>query len=212
ALGDFGQRAERSRQPGLRWLGRCGRAFQAALSGDLAGADRLAAEAGELGRRIGEPDWRNVLCTQTWEVRRAQGRARELVRTLEDESSAPGFLESWLAPVAVLAGPEEGEPAATAWDPIRFPPHPRTPRGAWCLPRIYLAEVAAALGRVAECRQLHRELLPHAGACVVEGALVRFPGSVALYLGVLARTFGDLDAAVAHLERALDIHGRLGAR
>ena len=212
ALSDFVQRAERSRQPSLRWLGRCARAFQAALRGDLAAADRMAAEAGELGRQIGEPDWRNVLCTQTWEVRRAQGRARELVRTLDGEPSAPGFLESWLAPVAVLAGHEEGEPAGTARDRIRFPPDPDTPGWAWFLPRIYLAEVAAALGMAAECRQLYRELLPHAGACVVEGALVRFPGSVSLYLGLLARTVGDLDAAVTHLERALDVHRRLEAR
>jgi hypothetical protein len=55
------------------------------------------------------------------------------------------------------------------------------------------------------------ELAPLADSCGVNGALVCFMGANAHWAGILAAALGHLDQARRLLERALDIHRRLGA-
>jgi hypothetical protein len=76
----------------------------------------------------------------------------------------------------------------------------------------FTAELAAALGARAACRWLYDTLAPHAGGAAVIGAGIVFRGAVDHHLGVLAAALGEPAAARAHLERALAVHERLGAR
>jgi DNA-binding CsgD family transcriptional regulator len=52
---------------------------------------------------------------------------------------------------------------------------------------------------------------PYRGRNLVQGVPNSF-GAVDLYLGVCQRLLGDTDSAIAHLEAAVDLHGRWGAQ
>jgi hypothetical protein len=72
------------------------------------------------------------------------------------------------------------------------------------------AEAAALTSDTAAAAGLYERLRPHDGRRVV-GADPGLEGAaVAYYLGVLARTAGRLEAATAHLEGALGMHGAAG--
>ena len=66
----------------------------------------------------------------------------------------------------------------------------------------YAAAAASALGDRARCELLYRELTPFAERNAVDLVWFCF-GSVAHFLGPLARALGDMNAAAAHLETAV---------
>jgi hypothetical protein len=92
--------------------------------------------------------------------------------------------------------------------------------GTWREDRSYLWSVfvggltvaAAGLGEVDLSRELLEELIPLAGACGVNGAVVCFTGSHAHWAGVAAKALGQDDRARDLLLRALRVHERIGAR
>jgi tetratricopeptide (TPR) repeat protein len=72
-----------------------------------------------------------------------------------------------------------------------------------------LALAAVALDDPERARVLYAKLLPYARFNPVHGWGF-FLGSVSYFLGVLARYFGDIAAAVGHFELALEMHRALG--
>jgi tetratricopeptide (TPR) repeat protein len=74
-----------------------------------------------------------------------------------------------------------------------------------------LAEVAAALGRREVAEDLYERLLPYAGYNAIN-AMGLGIGSVAHYLGLLARFLGRTAEAKAHFEAAVATNARLGDR
>jgi eukaryotic-like serine/threonine-protein kinase len=74
-----------------------------------------------------------------------------------------------------------------------------------------LVLVARALGRREECAALYERLLPYAHLVAVDEFWFSL-GSVAYFLGVLAATCGDAEAARAHLETALERNTALNYR
>ena len=80
---------------------------------------------------------------------------------------------------------------------------------------VFVGEVVVAAIAVQDaplCRRLLDDLLPLAGSCAVNGALVCFMGSHAHRVGLLHAALGDPDSARQALTDAREIHLRLGAR
>lgn len=82
----------------------------------------------------------------------------------------------------------------------------------WPVSMAALAEIAAALGDAAWAQALHREFACFDGHHVVVALQVTYDGPASLYLGMLAATAGDRDAARLHLEAASACCDRIGAQ
>jgi DNA-binding CsgD family transcriptional regulator len=74
----------------------------------------------------------------------------------------------------------------------------------------FAAETCCRLHDAARAAELYQELLPYAGQTVGHPRAVCF-GAAELYLGMLARTRGDLSAAERHLQDAAERHRAMGA-
>ena len=73
-------------------------------------------------------------------------------------------------------------------------------------------QVAAALGATRDLAALYEVLAPHRGLHVSgRGGALYYSGPLDLYLGLAAAHLGRLDAAAAHLERAVDAFADNGA-
>jgi hypothetical protein len=75
-----------------------------------------------------------------------------------------------------------------------------------------IVEAALVLGDANLARQAYGLLMPYAALPIVPSLAVTCFGSVERVLGLAARTFDDLDAAVAHLDRAVAANRLLGNR
>lgn len=71
-------------------------------------------------------------------------------------------------------------------------------------------EAACHLGETDAAREAHELLLPYADGPIMPSLAVVCFGSARRWLGLAAATFGDLDAAVDHLERAVADNLRFG--
>ena len=74
-----------------------------------------------------------------------------------------------------------------------------------------LADICVHLGDTERCRKLYDLLVPFSGRLANSGTGVISIGPVSYYLGILARTLGDLSNAVQHLEDAIDFSLRIHA-
>jgi hypothetical protein len=75
-----------------------------------------------------------------------------------------------------------------------------------------IVEAALVLGDAGLARQAYALLVPYAALPIVPSLAVTCFGSVERVLGLAARTFGDLDAAVARLDRGVAANRLLGNR
>jgi class 3 adenylate cyclase/tetratricopeptide (TPR) repeat protein len=72
-----------------------------------------------------------------------------------------------------------------------------------------LTEAVAEVGAADHARTLYDLLEPWTGQCIVVGQGLDVPGAADRYLGMLAATLGEIDAADAHYAAALDLEERL---
>lgn len=212
-LAEFLRLAADLGQPRLRYAALARRAAQALLAGRLDQAERLTAEAADLGREIGEPDVADVEQAQLWELRSLQGRRSELlpqVRAVFGDDSPHGRC---LQAIILL---ERGDRAAAeavaaplldSAAPAVFPAD-----RSWTLAAAFASELAAALEARPACQWLYDELTPLAAGTAVVGVAIAFRGAVDHHLGLLAKALGRSEAARGHFERAVAVHDRLGAR
>jgi len=212
-LAEFLRLAADLGQPRLRYAALARRAAQALLAGRLDQAERLTAEAADLGREIGEPDVADVEQAQLWELRSLQGRRSELlpqVRAVFGDDSPHGRC---LQAIILL---ERGDRAAAeavaaplldSAAPAVFPAD-----RSWTLAAAFASELAAALEARPACQWLYDELTPLAAGATVVGVAIAFRGAVDHHLGLLAKALGRPEAARGHFERAVAVHDRLGAR
>ena len=212
-LAEFLRVAADLEQPRLGYAALARRAMQALLAGRVGEAERLVAEAADLGRAIGEPDVADVEHAQLWELRGLQGRRSELLplgRALFGDDSPPG--RGFLALTLLEQGDRAGAEAA-AGPLLDLPAPPPFPADrTWLASVTYGSELAAVLGARAACEWLYEALLPHAEKTVAIGVAIAFRGAVAHYLGLLAAALDRPEEARAHFEHALAVHERLGAR
>ena len=212
-LAEFLRLAADLGQPRLRYAALARRAAQALLAGRLDQAERLTAEAADLGREIGEPDVADVEQAQLWELRSLQGRRSELlpqVRAVFGDDSPHG---RYLLAMTLLERGDRGEAEAAAGPLLDLAAPPVFPADRnWTPSATFASELAATFGTRAACEWLYHALLPYAADAAVVGAAIVFRGAVAHYLGLLAAALDRSEEARAHFEHAVAVHERLGAR
>ena len=80
----------------------------------------------------------------------------------------------------------------------------------WLLGMALASEACALLGEADHAAVLYAQLLPFSGSHAIghaEGSV----GATDRYLGLLAATLGDLGAAIAHLEAAMQLNDQMGS-
>ena len=145
-------------------------------------------------------------------IRREQGRLAELapvIRILAGDAREGPWRPGLVSVLVELGMDEEARRelarvAAEGLEPLR--------ESLWLASLTYLTDAAAALGDEAMAALVYPELEPLAGASVMIGHLVAFYGSADRYLGMLAATLGEWERAEDHLDRAIEMDRRMGAR
>ncbi|GAA0479229.1 hypothetical protein Ade02nite_39950 [Paractinoplanes deccanensis] len=215
AFAEYAYVTEQLRQPRHDYYLRIRRAALALLDGDLDDGERLVDEAAALGEGVGDSDTGNVRMSQRLELVRARGDPRELRRTAEEAVrwwiGAPAHAHAVAAGFLARAGDLEG--ARREADTVLALPDWRADRSyLWSVFAGELAVAAIALDDRPLCELLLGDLLPLAGSCAVNGALVCFMGAHDHRIGLLQARLGDVEAARRSLSSARAVHVRLGAR
>ena len=176
--------------------------------GRLDEADSAAGRCFTLGDAAGEIDALAFLACHTLVIRWLQGREAELADAIGPLTASLArtrtdfTLDACAALVAVRAGRPESARAALhhlAVDGLAALPQ----SNGWLPGMLVIVEVAAALGDGAVTGEAYDLLLPFADLPVVVSPGLVCLGSTERGLGLAALTFGELDRAVDHLERAV---------
>jgi tetratricopeptide (TPR) repeat protein len=197
--------ASRLRQPLFSWQAAIWRTMVALIEGQVSDAERLAHEALSIGVREDATTASQYFGAQLMALRREQLRFGEL------EPAARGFVDAnpdrlvWrVALTMLLCDGGRHDEAREMLEPVTEASLRALTRDLDWLPTLtLLAEAAAVLSDRPRARLLYELLEPHAGRVVVVGAGAVCRGALDGYLGVLARTFGDGERAVAHLDAAI---------
>ena len=204
--------AERLQQPFYRWHTVCLRTLRATLDGRFPDAERLAAEALELGR-VRQSEYATYVFryAQLLAIRWAQGSLPELWPEIEDHAERFPWIPRWRE---ALAAVERGDDQAARRELERhaardFADLPRD--GLWILHLCTLADVCVLVGDEGRALQLYELLLPHADDNAVSYTQQPF-GPVALRLGKLAALLGRWKETDRHFATALARCELLGAR
>lgn len=201
-------------QPQHRYTATTRRACVALLQGRLDDAEQLIEEAAALGARIREPDVDNVRMSQRLELVRARARPDELRQFAAEAvghwTGAPVHAHGVAAGFLARAGDIDGARRHLA---------AVVDLGTWRVDRSYLwsvfvrelAHAAIATDDHDLAAELLADVLPLAGTCGVNGAVVAFAGSHAHVAGLLAAAVGDGSSSPALLDEATATYRRLGA-
>ncbi len=209
----LGAIAERLRQPFLLWQQAAFQATRKLVGGDFAEAETLAARARELGQQAESPNALALFSAQLYAIRRDQGRLGELepllARLGETMPRMPSF--AFARAEARLARGDVAE--ARAFLRAAMESQGRLPHDLnWGAAASIAARVSVATGESGLAERLYEGLSPFAGTCFVLGVGNAWAGSVDLALGELALALERLELAESHLEDAVRIHARAGAR
>ncbi|GAA0402090.1 hypothetical protein Acor_60440 [Acrocarpospora corrugata] len=212
---EYAHATRRLRQPRHEYLLRTRQAALALLDGDIATGERLSAEAAALGESVGDTDTGNVRMSQRLEVVRARNQPAEL-REMAAEAvawwvGAPAHAHAVAAGFRARAG--DLDAAGRELDTVLALEDWRTDRSyLWSIFIGEMVTAAIALHDRPLCRRLLDDLLPVAGTCAVNAALVCFMGAHAHRVGLLYAALGESESAYLWLNQALQTHRRLGAR
>ena len=212
---EYAHVTQRLRQPRHDYLLHTRRAALALLDGDIAAGERLSAEAAALGETVGDSDTGNVRMSQRLEVVRARNDRAEL-REMADEAvawwiGAPAHAHAIAAGFCARAG--DLDAARRELDTVLALEDWHTDRSyLWSVFIGEMVTAAIALRDQPLCHRLLDDLLPLAGTCAVNAALVCFMGAHAHRVGLLYAALNQPEPARRWLHQASQIHGRLGTR
>src|SRR5437588_709967 len=203
------ERAVRTKQPFILHVAEHYGSALALLAGRLDDAEAAAERSHEWGRLLTGRDASSVYGIQMFGVRREQGRLRQLAPALRALGAAGAAWRPGLA--ALLAEIDMHAEARHELDRIRETGLDAFRPSLWLASLTYLADACRAVGDVELAALVYRELAPLSGASVVIGDGVACYGAADRYLGMLATTFGDPEAAARHFDAALSLNQRMGA-
>jgi DNA-binding SARP family transcriptional activator/tetratricopeptide (TPR) repeat protein len=195
--------------------------MRALMQGRFDEAERLAREALRAAASAG--NWNGITASRVqlawcWkDIGRGADRAAEveffvqqevLTRTMSDGATAMwnGNLALFMAEAGLHARAREYLGRVAEFDDTELTRNVDG-RSATAL----AAEACALLGDQGLAPRLYALLLPRDGLCILGGRGVYFRGAAARYLGLLAATLGQAEAAVRYLEDALETNTRAQA-
>jgi tetratricopeptide (TPR) repeat protein len=186
-------------------------------AGRLDDAEGGATRCYDRGVAVGEVDAIGYLGAHTLAIRWIQGRDAEILEAAEDFAASNTLVEAEFgfrasaAAIAARAGQHERARAGLGRLSARgLAALPRS--STWLAGMAAIVEVAAVEDEVAVAREAYELLAPFAHLPVMPSLGVICLGSTERFLGLAARTTGDLDQAVTHFERAIAADRRLGNR
>ena len=186
-------------------------------AGRLADAETAAHDCFELGIDVGEADATGYYGAHLLTIRWLQGRDAELLDLAREIAGSSTLVEpefayrAGVAAIAARAGlVDESKSVLGILVDGGLDSLPRS--STWLTGIANLAEAAAVLTDREVARGAHELLRPYAGRPVMPSLAITCFGSAERALGLAASTYGDLDAAVAHLERAVVDNVRLDNR
>jgi tetratricopeptide (TPR) repeat protein len=213
-LGEMVRAVAELRQPGQLWLGIANRALMVLMEGDFATAETILDEESDPGSYFTlAHDNVSAARMHRFLLRREQGRLAEIeseVRRSVDDFPWYPFHRCALASLLFDVGKRD-EARVTLDELARGEFAALYPDNEWLLGMGLAAETAARLDARDACATLYAQLLPYAGRHAIghtEGSI----GAVDRYLGLVAGTLEQLDDAVRHLEAAVQVNERMGAR
>jgi len=182
--------------------------MRATWEGRFADAETLVQDMGRQRLNMGEFDTNEgSVLVMRW----LQGRFAEMETVVEPSAAAAPF--AFLGCLGLLFV-EQGrdDEARNLIDTLMRDGFADVPRNIFWYPQLAcFATVCAALAHETGAACLYKLLTPFASRNCVAG-LYAFAGNVAHWLGVLATTTGDVQAATAQYEVALARYKRMGAR
>ncbi|MDA0178708.1 protein kinase [Solirubrobacter phytolaccae] len=199
------------RQPLYRHFAGGWEVVWAQMSGRVTEAERLAREAHELGQRAQARDADTIYAAQLLTLRRREDRLAEYVSTVETYVERHPALVAWRAvlPLAHLLNGERDE-AVAVFEELAEDGFAAVPRDMfWFTATCVLGEACSHIGDVERAKELHALLLPYRDRMVQVTQAACF-GSAERFLGLLAATFGDVDAASEHFEACLALNADRG--
>jgi class 3 adenylate cyclase/tetratricopeptide (TPR) repeat protein len=186
--------ADQLGRPDFRYVATGASSDRALLVGDVETAERLAAEAYELGQSTGVAGAFVLHVARLADIRWHQGRSHEMTGLLAEAAASEPDV-----PILHLPGGEAGmADGRTLVEAVEQLPI----AGGWLSAMEILAERAARAGDVAACRAARAALLPYAEMFARDVAPPS-RGPVAFALGVLERALGDQEAADEWFGRSL---------
>jgi hypothetical protein len=205
--------AEELRDPLHLWYVPLFQSSRALLEGRLEDAERLAGEAFEVGRSTQPQNAAQLFAVQLFALRTEQGRLHEVEQSLAEFGRRYPAAPVWRAAAAFThAMLGRTDDARRAFEALGAGGMAEIPRDAdWLATVALLVRVGARLGDVRRTKQLGELLEPYADRAVLAGRATICLGPVARFAGIAAATAGRLDAAAAHLERALAMARSWGA-
>ena len=197
------------RQPSYRWYVPRSHAMRALLHGDLDRAERLGAEAYAIGAGVHPGLAAQARAVLAVALRWERGDLAGLVDALGEFHERYPDVAAWTCGQAFLHA--EQDDAEAARRAIARIGHIRRDAN-WLLALALLSLAVAHLNDVQRAAALFELLLPYRRRVVTMGrALICF-GTTSHVLGVLAIVLEHWAEAEEHLEDALALHERLGAR
>lgn len=186
-------------------------------AGRLDEAEVRAERCYEFGVAVGEADAFAYLGAHMLAIRWLQGRQAELRSLAEEVANSPTLVEAEFAFRASAAGIAADAGDAAAAERVLADFH-RVGLGAlpqsstWLTGMHAIVETATVLSASQTAAQAYDLLLPFAEHPIMPSLAVVCLGSTHRSLGLAARTFGDIDLAISHLESAVAQNYRLGNR
>jgi DNA-binding CsgD family transcriptional regulator len=184
----------------------------ALCQGRLAEAEAAAQRSHEWSRLLTGRDPSGVYGIQMFSIRREQGRLVELapvVRVLASGDRPHGAWRPGLAAMLAELGRDDDvrrdldRIVAEGLEPLR--------ESLWLASLTYLSDAAAAVGHERIAGLVYPELAAYRGKNVMIGYGVACYGSADRYLGMLASTLGEWEAADLHFADALELNRAMGA-
>ena len=207
----YARLAEHLAQPRLTWYAPLWRGARALMRGDLARADEHARQLGELAERAGSVNARLLGLVQRFIRLAGEGRADELIGDFAEIVGLIPDDPQAATHARALLNAHRGQLAEARADLDRMVAE-TVPRDADWLPKYVQVSVAAVLAGHRTAAETAYELLkPYAGQYAVGGILAGSWGSVAAYLGLLARYLSRTEDANAHFVQAIALDAAAGA-
>jgi len=217
SLQELRERAEAAGCEAIAFIAHVMAAMRLARAGRLDEAEAAAVAACQRGIAAGDPDAPAYLAALLGALRWWQGRGTEILDDVRAIGTSPRLGSNdhvYIAADACLSaalgdldGAEEALARLTGIGLAALPPS-----SSWLTTLFLAGEAAFMLGDPATAAEVRTLVRPYAGLPVMPSLAVVCLGSAQRTLGLAAATCGDLDAAVEHLDLALDVDRQLGTR